>query len=93
MTDTELKAQLKPVACSVRAKCFDCHAPYPFGLDLILPDQQWIWLFPQGDGLLCPTCICKRAQELCGSTVVLAWIDRIDWSAPRPGKWFDPITV
>ena len=72
-------------------KCFDCSEPYPFGLDLILPDQQWKWLFPEhnGNGVLCPACICKRAQKLKSATVLLCWIDRIDWSAPRPEEWLD----
>lgn len=84
---TALKAEMFPVQNA--AACFDCGIPYPFGLDLVLPDQQWKHLFPEkdGNGLLCPNCICKRAHELKGSTVVLAWIDRIDWSAPRPERW------
>lgn len=71
--------------------CFDCGVKYPFGLDLVLPDQQWNHLFPEGKdkgGLLCPNCICKRAKELKGSSIVLAWINQFDWEAPRPKKWF-----
>ena len=68
------------------AKCFDCKAPYPFGLDLVLPDRQWDYIFPEGrgegGGLLCPSCIAKRASKNPDSTVILAWIDRIDWAVP-----------
>lgn len=68
-------------------KCKDCGISYPFGLDLMLPDQQWNHIMPD-DGLLCPTCICRRGKRLKGSTVLLAWIDNIDWEAPRPDEWF-----
>lgn len=27
-----------------KAYCEDCGIKYPFGLDLILPDQQWNWI-------------------------------------------------
>lgn len=73
--------------------CFDCGENYPFGLDMILPDSQWNHIFPEGKGegggLLCPTCICKRAAKLKDSTVVLCWIDRIDWAGERPKEWFE----
>jgi hypothetical protein len=68
--------------------CLDCGAPYPFGLDMVLPDQQWRHIVPGGSGVLCPTCICKRSDMLKGATVVLAWIDCFDWTAPRPAEWF-----
>lgn len=71
-----------------KAKCFDCGIPYPFGLDLVLPDNQWNYIFPEGKGegggLLCPSCIAKRASKNPDSTVILAWIDRIDWAVPYP---------
>ena len=61
-------------------KCIDCGIPYrKLGLDLVLPDQQWKVLCPEG-GILCANCICKRAEKLKGSTVILAWIDNMDYS-------------
>ena len=69
------------------ASCIDCGTPYPFGLDVVLPDQQWKWICPT-DGLLCANCIARRAVELKGSTVLLAWIDCIDHSEERPDRWF-----
>ena len=73
-----------------KAACYDCGIKYPFGLDLILPDRQWNHIFPEGngEGLLCPNCIAKRANKIKDSTAILAWIDRIDWSGKRPKKWF-----
>lgn len=71
-----------------KLRCFDCGEKYPFGLDLVLPDQQWKHLFPEVNGLLCANCICKRASQLKGSSVVLAWIDHFDWQAARPKRWF-----
>ena len=59
-----------------RLSCIDCKTPYTeFGLDLVIPDQQWEYICP-GGGVLCPNCICKRAEKL-GGTVILAWVDRI----------------
>lgn len=59
--------------------CIDCGLPYSeMGLDLVLPDQQWKRLFPEETGVLCANCICRRAAKL-GGTVVLAWIDRMDY--------------
>lgn len=47
--------------------CYDCNLPYtdPGFADLIIPDWAWkkITPRPNGDGLeglLCPTCICRR---------------------------------
>lgn len=62
------------------AKCIDCGIPYrKLGLDLVLPDQQWKVLCPEG-GILCANCICKRAKKLKGSTCIQAWIDNLDYS-------------
>ena len=59
--------------------CRDCGVPYSgLGLDLVLPDQQWKKICPEG-GILCPNCICKRAAKF-DRTAVLAWIDRIDYA-------------
>lgn len=57
--------------------CRDCGTPYgALGLDLVLPDQQWNRLAPDG-GILCANCICHRARTH-GGTVILGWIDQID---------------
>lgn len=62
---------------SSQVKCKDCGLPYSeMGLDLVLPDQQWNYLVPEG-GILCANCICKRAAHF-GGTVVLAWIDQLE---------------
>lgn len=47
--------------------CHDCDRPYgdEHGFpDLIVPDDVWLRISPRGDfsGLLCPSCICKRAH-------------------------------
>jgi len=65
-----------------KSKCNDCRAEYgKMGLDLVLPDQQWKILCPEG-GILCASCICKRASKLPSSTVIFSWIDRLDYSKP-----------
>lgn len=64
--------------------CSDCGIPYStLGLDLVLPDQQWKVIAPEG-GILCANCICRRAAKNIG-TVVMAWIDRLDYSAIEKG--------
>jgi len=43
--------------------CLDCDRPAAeFGLDLWLPG--WLWTLINGtpDGLLCPTCTCRRLK-------------------------------
>jgi hypothetical protein len=69
----------KPEAVQVVA-CRDCGTPYSDSgrLDMVLPDQQWKKICPE-DGILCPNCICKRAEKF-GGRVVLAWIDQIDYA-------------
>ena len=49
--------------------CYDCHRPYgdEHGFpDLVVPHEVWNeHLSPTGDegGLLCPSCMCKRAHD------------------------------
>lgn len=65
-----------------KIRCLDCKTEYgKMGLDFVLPDQQWKIICPEG-GILCANCICKRAYKLKESTVVMAWIDRLDYSKP-----------
>ena len=58
-------------------RCLDCGLPYrELGLDLVLPDEQWLMIHPEGEGgILCANCMMKRAEKLKGATVVLAKID------------------
>ena len=53
---------------ALKAKCADCECPYgdEHGFsDLIIPDWAWKKIAPSecGNGLLCPSCICKRLHE------------------------------
>jgi hypothetical protein len=58
---------------SLKPECKDCGMPYnQFGLDLVLPDEQFIEINGSINGLLCPTCICRRASDIPGYVVVLA---------------------
>lgn len=47
----------------VKAACMDCDVAYSdFGfVDLVVPDHIWRAIAPQ-DGLLCPTCLCRRVS-------------------------------
>lgn len=66
-------------------RCADCGLPYrDFGLDVALPDQQWRVIGPEL-GVLCATCICHRAAAH-GATVVLAWIDNLNYEAEQGGE-------
>ena len=54
--------------------CADCGSAYSsFGVDVMLPDDQWSVLCPEG-GLLCANCIAKRAN-IVGATVMLCWLE------------------
>lgn len=49
-------------------RCFDCGRTYgdEYGFpDLVVPHDAWKRISPTGDegGLLCPSCICKRAHD------------------------------
>ena len=50
---------------AIRARCEDCGLEYPFP-DYVLPDEIWKRIAPQpdGNGLLCPTCIAKRLDAI-----------------------------
>ena len=51
------------------AVCLDCGLPYEqFPLDVILPRAQWLEIHPAEHGLLCATCIVKRAANVPGVT-------------------------
>ena len=59
-------------------RCLDCRIPYSqLGLDLMLPDEQWLLIHPDGlGGILCANCMMKRAEKLKHATVVLASITK-----------------
>jgi hypothetical protein len=48
--------------------CDDCGLPYSeFGIDTVLPNLQWLAIHPAGEGgLLCASCMVKRAAKLPG---------------------------
>jgi len=49
----------------LRPSCMDCDRPYEeFGLDTVLSDDQWAMIHPDGDGVLCASCIVQRASRL-----------------------------
>ena len=58
-------------------ECLDCGTPYvELGLDLVLPDEQWLMIHPEGlHDILCASCMMIRAERLDGATVVIAKID------------------
>ena len=64
----------------MKAECIDCSLPYEeFGLDMTLPDEQWLMIHREGyDGLLCANCIVERAAKLEGSIAVRAKIEIAD---------------
>ena len=56
-----------PAVPDTEPHCFDCGRKYIDGgfQDLILPNDVWRQISPTNDegGLLCPSCICKRASD------------------------------
>ncbi len=68
-------AELPETAVAQQAYCSDCDMPYEdFGVDLVLPDQQWNGLVV-GDAILCANCICRRVANG-GGVSLAAWIMR-----------------
>jgi hypothetical protein len=66
-----------------RAACHDCGCLYErFGLDLTLPHDQWAIVSAGTNGLLCASCICRRAAELPGAIAVRASIEVL--AVPEP---------
>lgn len=61
--------------------CQDCGVPYDtLGLDITLPDDQWLMIYPEDGGILCGSCIAKRAEELPRAIAIRAYIE----FAPNP---------
>ena len=58
------------------AACLDCGLPYSeFQLDVILPRPQWLEIHPAENGLLCASCIVRRASRVPGCTAVYAILE------------------
>jgi hypothetical protein len=56
--------------------CADCGLPYQdFPLDTTIPDEQWHAIFGGPGGVLCASCIVKRAAKLPGAVAVRARIE------------------
>lgn len=59
-----------------KAACIDCGRAYSeFGVDLTLPDDQWKLIHPGDDGLLCASCIARRAAQLPGIIALRCRLD------------------
>lgn len=57
-------------------KCLDCGKDYSdFGLDALLSRPQWLLIHPDEDGLLCASCIVKRAAQINSATCVRIFIE------------------
>ena len=57
-------------------KCMDCGVPYrEFPLDTTLPDEQWRMIHDSDGGVLCASCIVRRAAKLPGVIAVRAVIE------------------
>lgn len=64
--------------------CMDCGLPYAdFPLDTTLPDEQWRMIHNSEGGLLCASCIVKRASRLPGVIAVRAIIEFAGGSVPN----------
>lgn len=67
------------------ASCLDCGLDYgEFGMDLLLPRSQWLDIHPADGGLLCPTCIVRRAGKLPHAIAVHAVIEIASPVKPEP---------
>jgi hypothetical protein len=65
-------------------RCLDCQMLYrEFGLDTVLPDEQWRAIHDSEGGVLCAACIVKRASKLNGGPIVMhAWIEMAGMGTP-----------
>ena len=58
------------------AECVDCGKLYSnFGLDMTLSDEQWLLISPDREGILCASCIVKRASKLPNAIAIRAQIE------------------
>ena len=68
----------QPMTAEDRAalRCMDCSAIYAdFPLDTTLPDEQWRMIHDSDGGILCASCIVKRASRLPKVIAVRATIE------------------
>lgn len=79
-----------------RLRCMDCRLLYEdFPLDMTLSDEQWNMIHDSPGGVLCASCIVKRASKLRGAVAVRAHIELLPLSAgetpapPQPKKHED----
>ena len=68
MVHDDTRTAAMTVSDILSPKCYDCGRPYgdEHGFpDLVIPHDVWQEISPdkQGNGLLCPSCICKRAHK------------------------------
>ncbi len=77
-------------AARSKATCHDCGLAYEhFPLDVVLPNDQWQTICPEG-GVLCAGCIVTRASRMRGVVVVRAQLEYADAAVlpvkepPRP---------
>lgn len=71
-------------------RCRDCGKPYSeFPLDVVLPDDQWAIIHPEGEGgFLCAGCIVVRGQKFPHVTVAKLHFPDLTTAAPpaQPGR-------
>lgn len=76
-------------------RCMDCQAVYSeFPLDTTIPDEQWRLIHNNEGGVLCASCIVKRAAKLPGVVAIRARIDfgeapAAESPAPSTEGYFD----
>jgi hypothetical protein len=65
------------------ANCMDCGIDYgEFGMDTLMSNEQWRMIHPDDWGLLCASCIVKRASKLPD----VLWVEaRLVF---EPGEWW-----
>lgn len=70
--------------------CLDCGFPYPdFPIDTTLPDEQWRMIHDSEGGILCASCMVKRASKLQGiiaARMRLEFANQSDGLPPEP-EW------
>jgi hypothetical protein len=66
------------MSSQILARCRDCWMAYEsFPLDVVLPDDQWAAICPEG-GVLCAGCIISRiAKRIPDAIVVRAHVETV----------------
>ena len=74
----------------VLARCMDCKVLYSdFPLDTMLPDEQWRQIHNSEGGILCASCIVRRASRLPGAVAVRAYIEFVHAPDCRKNAWLN----